>query len=53
MKEIIRKEYKASVDELKELFPVGTMSSCVMDFWIFLNIWIPHSSSMNLTTNLG
>lgn len=22
-------------------------------FWIFLNIWIPHSSSMNLTTNLG
>lgn len=25
MKEIIRKEYKASVDELKELFPVGTI----------------------------
>ena len=25
MKEIIRKEYKASVDELKELFQVGTI----------------------------
>lgn len=29
MKEIIRKEYKASVDELKELFPVGTI--CYID----------------------
>lgn len=29
MKEIIRKEYEASVDELKELFPIGTI--CYID----------------------
>lgn len=29
MKEVIRKEYVASVDELKELFPVGTI--CYID----------------------
>lgn len=29
MKEVIRKEYMASVDELKELFPVGTI--CYID----------------------
>ena len=29
MKEVIRKEYMASVDELKELFPIGTV--CYID----------------------
>lgn len=29
MKEVIRKEYMASIDELKELFPIGTV--CYID----------------------
>lgn len=29
MKEIIRKEYMTSIDELKELFPIGTV--CYID----------------------
>lgn len=29
MKEVIRKEFMASVDELKELFPIGTV--CYID----------------------
>lgn len=29
MKEIIRKEYNMSVDELKEIFPIGTI--CYID----------------------